>query len=207
MKTDFHTHFHIVKTKLNKRGLAPIFLRLTVDGKRKEYSITRRVEPDKWNPKLEKAMGNNPVSSEINTHINNIRHKLNKIHQILSDNEKQITASRMIKELKGETKHKSKMTLEVFKEHNEQMDRLSKNGISKSTAKRYWTCYNHVEQFIQEVHKADDYRMKDIDHQFITKFEYFLKTKRECNHNSALTKETYATANGCYYCNRACHTS
>ncbi len=28
-----------------------------------------------------------PIASEINTHINNIRHKLNKIHQILSDNE------------------------------------------------------------------------------------------------------------------------
>jgi len=186
MRTDFHTHFHILKSKLNKRGLAPIFLRLTVSGKRKEYSITRRIEPDKWNVRTEIVMGNNTSSKEINTHINNIRHKLDKIHQVLSENEEQITASKMIKELKGDTKHKSKMTLEVFKEHNEQMDRLSGKSISKSTAKRYWTCYNHVEQYINEEYKADDYRMKDIDHQFITKFEYFLKTKRECNHNSAL---------------------
>lgn len=78
------------------------------------------------------------------------------------------------------------MTLEVFNEHNEQMDRLSGKSISKSTAKRYWTCYNHVEQFINEELKAPDYPMNDINHQFITKFEYFLKTKRECNHNSAL---------------------
>ncbi|MDX1470749.1 MAG: site-specific integrase, partial [Flavobacteriaceae bacterium] len=28
--------------------------------------------------------------------------------------------------------------------------------------------------------------MNEINHQFITKFEYFLKTKRKCNHNSAL---------------------
>ncbi len=27
MKTDFHTHFHILKSKLNKRGLAPMFVR------------------------------------------------------------------------------------------------------------------------------------------------------------------------------------
>ncbi|MCC8360609.1 site-specific integrase [Salinimicrobium sediminilitoris] len=186
MKTDFHTHFHIVKNKLDKRGLAPIFLRLTVNRKRKEYSITRRIQPEFWNIKMEKVMGNNPTEKEINTHINNIRHKLNKIHQILSDNDEIITASRMIQELKGETKHKSRMTLEVFKEHNEQMDRLSNKSISNSTAKRYWTCYNHVEQFIHEEYKTDDYRMKNIDHQFISKFEYFLKTKRECNHNSAL---------------------
>ena len=186
MKTDFHTHFHIVKNKLDKRGLAPIFLRLTVNKKRKEYSITRRIQPEFWNIKMEKVMGNNPTEKEINTHINNIRHKLNKIHQVLSDNEEPITVTKMIQELKGETKHKSRMTLEVFKEHNEQIDRLSGKNISKSTAKRYWTCYNHVEQFIHEEFKADDYRMKDIDHQFISKFEYFLKTKRECNHNSAL---------------------
>jgi site-specific recombinase XerD len=186
MKTDFHTHFHIVKKKQDKRGLAPIYLRLTVNRKRKEYSITRRIQPEYWNVKLEKVMGKNPTEKEINTHINNIRHKLYKIHQVLSDNDEPISALRMIKELKGETKHKSKMVLEVFKEHNEQMDRLSGKSISKSTAKRYWTCFNHVEQFIHEEYKADDYQMKDIDHQFVTKFEYFLKTKRECNHNSAL---------------------
>jgi site-specific recombinase XerD len=91
-----------------------------------------------------------------------------------------------MRELKGSGENSAKMTLEVFKEHNEQMDKLSGKSISKSTAKRYWTCYNHVEQFLNEEYKTDDFRMKDIEHQFISKFEYFLKTKRECNHNSAL---------------------
>ncbi|MUP46480.1 site-specific integrase [Gramella sp. BOM4] len=186
MRTDFHIHFHILEKKKNKRGLAPIYLRLTVDRKRKEYSISRRIQPEYWNGKLQKVMGNNPNEKEINTHINNLRHKLNKIHQVLSDNDQPITAAEMIAHLKGEKKRKPKMTLKVFKEHNEQMDRLSGKSISKSTAKRYWTCYNHVEQFINEEYKAQDYPMNEINHQFISKFEYFLKTKRECNHNSAL---------------------
>ncbi|MHA6281263.1 site-specific integrase [Salinimicrobium sp. CAU 1759] len=186
MRTDFHTHFHLLTKKKNKRGLAPIYLRLTVDRKRKEYSISRRIQPEFWNVKLQKVMGNNPYEKEINTHINNIRHKLNKIHQVLSDNDQPITTEMMIAELKGDNKPKPKMTLKVFKEHNEQMDRLSGKSISKSTAKRYWTCFNHVEQFIKEEYKTPDYPMNDINHQFIAKFEYFLKTKRECNHNSAL---------------------
>lgn len=74
---------------------------------------------------------------------------------------------------KGEEEDKSKMTLQVFREHNTQIDRLSGKSISKSTAKRYWTCFNHIEQFNKEVYKADDYRMKDIHHQFINNFEYF----------------------------------
>ena len=186
MRTDFHIHFHVLEKKKNKRGVAPIYLRLTVDRKRKEFSISRRIQPESWNVKLQKVMGNNPNEKEINNHINNLRHKLNKIHQVLSDNDQPITANDMIAHLKGEKKRKPKMTLEVFKEHNEQMDRLSGKSISKSTAKRYWTCYNHVEQFLQEEYKVEDYPMNEINHQFITKFEYFLKTKRECNHNSAL---------------------
>ena len=132
MRTDFHTHFHVLAKKKNKRGLAPIYLRLTVDRKRKEYSISRRIKPEFWNIKLQKVMGNNPNEKEINTHINNIRHKLNKIHQILSDNDESITASRMVQELKGENKSPLKMTLEAFKEHNTQMDHLSVKSISKS---------------------------------------------------------------------------
>lgn len=186
MRTDFHIHFHLLEKKKNKRGLAPIYLRLTVNRKRKEFSISRRIQPEFWNGKLQKVMGNNPNEKEINTHINNLRHKLNKIHQVLSDNDQPITAAEMIAHLKGEKKRKPKMTLKVFKDHNEQMDRLSGKSISKSTAKRYWTCYNHVEQFINEEYKSEDYPMNEINHQFITKFEYFLKTKRECNHNSAL---------------------
>ncbi|MGY5847966.1 site-specific integrase [Salegentibacter sp. HM20] len=186
MRTDFHIHFHLLGKKKNKRGLAPIYLRLTVDRKRKEYSISRRIQPEIWNSKLQKVMGNNPNEKEINTHINNLRHKLNKIHQIFSDTDKTITAEGMIAELKGANKPRPKMTLEVFKEHNEQVDRLSGKSITKSTAKRYWTCYNHVKQFITEEYRASDYPMNDINHQFISKFEYFLKTRRECNHNSAL---------------------
>ena len=186
MRTDFHIHFHLPEKKKNKRGLAPIYLRLTVDRKRMEFSISRRIQPEYWNGRLQKVMGNNLKEKEINTHINNLRHKLNKIHQVLLDNDRPITAEEMIAHLKGENKPKPKMTLEVFKEHNEQMDRLSGKSISKSTAKRYWTCFNHVEQFIKEEYKANDYPMSNINHHFISKFEYFLKTKRECNHNSAL---------------------
>ncbi len=129
MRTDFHTHFHLLPKKKNKCGLAPIYLRFTVDRKRMEYSISRRRQPEFWNARMEKVMGNNPNEKEINTHINNIRHKLNKIHQALSDNDLPITASTMIRELKGENKPKPKMSLEAFKEHNEQMDRLSDKSI------------------------------------------------------------------------------
>ncbi|RXG29931.1 site-specific integrase [Leeuwenhoekiella marinoflava] len=185
MKNNYYALFHLIKRKINKRGLAPIYLRLTVDGKRKEHSISRRVDPRKWNSRQEKALGNSREAVEINTHISNLRHKLNQIHQNYIENDKYISANSLIKELRGENDI-VKMTLEIFKEHNENLDQLIGKDISKASAQRYWTCYNHIQHFIKEQYKEDDFRLKDIDYNFITKFEHYLKTKRNCNHNSAL---------------------
>ncbi|WOD42889.1 site-specific integrase [Hwangdonia lutea] len=185
MKTDFSIHFHLINSKINNKGLAPIYLRLTVNNKRIEYSITRRIEPKFWNKKSQKVMGTNRDAVEINNHIDNLKHKLNKIHQRLIDEDQFISAKSMMNILKGGGK-KIRFILEMFKEHNEKTDLLAGKDISVSTAKRYWTCYDHVRRFIEKEYRLEDYKLKDIDYRFITKFEFFLKTTRKCNHNSSL---------------------
>ena len=186
MSTSYQLSFYLRKSRSNKTSESDIYLRISVNNKRSALSINRKVDSRKWHSKSEKMLGKSPEAVEVNRYINILRNKIKNIHQGLVEKDMTVSAKSILDDFKGVNKKKPKMTLEVFKEHNDQMDRLSNKSISKSTAKRYWTCYNHVEQFIHEEYKADDYRMKDIDHQFISKFEYFLKTKRECNHNSAL---------------------
>lgn len=186
METSIYIRFYTKKSKLNRKGLTPILMRITMDGKRSEINIGRSVDAEKWNTKTEKMMGRSVEANEVNDFIEIMRQKVRNVQKSFIEKNEPSSLSKFVKRFKGEEKDMSKMTLEVFKEHNEQMDRLADKTISKSTAKRYWTCYNHVEQFINKEYNADDYRMKDINHQFISKFEYFLKTTRECNHNSAL---------------------
>ncbi|GAL81014.1 phage integrase family protein [Algibacter lectus] len=130
-------------------------------------------------------MGTNRDAVEINNHIGNLKHKLNKIHQRLVDDDQFVSAKSMMSILKGGGKQ-VKFLLEIFKEHNVKTDLLAGKDISVSTAKRYWTCYDHVKQFIEDEYSLEDYKLKDIDYRFITKFEFFLKTTRKCNHNSSL---------------------
>ncbi|WP_423819630.1 site-specific integrase [Salinimicrobium sp. TIG7-5_MAKvit] len=186
MHTQYQLTFFVRKSRSKKTTDSDVYMRITVNNKRSDISISRKVDPRKWSSNSEKALGKSPEATELNNYINVLRNKIKNIHQRLVEKDIDISLKNILDEFKGENKPKPKMSLEVFKEHNEQMDRLSGKSISKSTAKRYWTCYNHVEQFIKEEYKAHDYPMNDINHQFISKFEYFLKTKRECNHNSAL---------------------
>lgn len=186
MRTDYHVHFYIRKTKINKIGLVPIYLRLVVKKRRTEYSISRSVDPKLWNTKIEKVMGNNREAQEINNHIANLRHKLNRIHQTFVDNDIEVTAKELMYQLRGGSKVKSKLILKVFMEHNEKMDTLIGKDITASTASRYWTCYRHLESFIKKEYNTTDYALRNIDNLFITKLEYYLKTTRKCNHNSTL---------------------
>jgi len=186
MSTSYQLSFYLRKSRNEKTSESDIYLRISVNNKRSALSINRKVDPRKWHSKSEKMLGKSPEATELNNYINVLKNRIKNIHQELIEKKKAVSSKSIVDEFKGVNKKKPKMTLQVFKEHNEQMDRLSGKSISKSTAKRYWTCYNHVEQFLNEEYKADDYPMNDINHQFITKFEYFLKTKRECNHNSAL---------------------
>jgi len=186
MDTTIYLRFHIKKSKTNKKGLTPVMMRVTLEGKRSEINIGRNVEPDKWNAKSEKMMGRSIEANDLNDYIELMRKKAKDVQKSFVENSEMLTLGKFVRRFKGEEKDKSRMLLEVFKEHNAQTDTLAGKDISVSTAQRYWTCYGHVGQFIKEVYKEDDLRLKDIDHQFITRFEFFLKTVRECNHNSAL---------------------
>jgi hypothetical protein len=159
METYHHVTFYTRKSRSNKSSESDIYLRVTVNSKRSDMSIGRKVDPRKWNVNSEKMMGRSQEAQELNNYMDVLKNKLKRIQQTLLEKDQRITATTLIRELKGIGKNKSKMTLEVFREHNEQMDRLSGKSISKSTAKRYWTCYNHIEQFLNEVYKAEDFRI------------------------------------------------
>ena len=185
MEDRFSSAFFARKSRNKKNNKCDLYVRITVNGKRSEMSINRKVDPDKWNKRTSRVMGRNPDADMLNLYMDMITAKLNKIHQRLKDNEEYITSLRIMQEFNSGGKP-SKLVLEEFRRHNKEIDLLIDIDISKSTAKRYWTCYNHVKEFINDVCKEEDYRFRDIDYDFIKKLEVFLKTVRKCNHNSSL---------------------
>lgn len=54
------------------------------------------------------------------------------------------------------------------------------------TWERYETSYDHTVAFLKEVYKVDDFDIKKFDLEFIQKYELWLKTVRNCNHNSTM---------------------
>lgn len=185
MSNSYSLLFLARKSRAQRSTDSSIYMRITMDGKRATMAISRKIDPSKWNQQKGRAIGNLPECAEINSHIDKLTYNVRKIHQELMDRKEFVTANKIMNILNG-TGENARFALVVFKEHNEEADNLIGTSMSKSTAKRYWTCYGHVSQFIKEVYKEDDYRLQDIDFSFIKKFELYLKTVRNCNHNSTL---------------------
>ena len=185
MSHSFSQLFYLKGKHFEKDVKVPIYLRLTVNGQRSELSVSRKVDPQKWSARTGKMKGTNLEANELNQYLDTVRSRINRIHRQLVEDNKPFT-SLDVKNLylgKGE---KLKMLLELFDEHNQQMEKLIDIEFALGTYKRYHTTRTHVAEFIKLELRKTDIPVRDVDLKFIKGFEYFLKTTKECNHNSAL---------------------
>ncbi|MCK5443692.1 MAG: site-specific integrase [Maribacter sp.] len=185
MKDTFSLLFYPKRNDIDKRGKAPLYLRITVNGRRCELSVKRKVALSKWDSTKELIQGKTAEIRELNIHMSNIRTKLFKLYDKLQEEERSITAP-LLKDAYLGKKKPEKMLLELFQEHNNQVNQLIGRDFAAGTAERYRTAKKHVGEFIKSEYKKDDIPIKDVNHKFITGFEHYLKSVRKCSHNTAI---------------------
>lgn len=185
MSTSFTQLFYLKARKTDTGLKVPLYLRLTVNGKRSGLSISRKIDPQKWDARANKARGTNQEAKELNIYLDKIRSRVNKVYEKLMDANQPFTALDLKNNYLGK-KEKIKMILEVFDEHNKQMEKLIDIEFALGTYKRYFTTRNHIYTYVKEEYGKEDIPIRDVNLKFIRGFEYFLKEKKACNHNSAL---------------------
>ena len=75
--------------------------------------------------------------------------------------------------------------LKVFAQHNEDFVKQVGAGLrSPSTYSKYCTVYKHLEEFIKTRYRVSDIALKELTPAFITDFEIFLRTEKQCSHNT-----------------------
>ena len=76
MKAKITLHIYAKSTKANATGRLPIYIRITVDGQRLEFSTKRFVENTKWEPELFKMKGNSEEACSLNSYLDLIKSKI-----------------------------------------------------------------------------------------------------------------------------------
>jgi site-specific recombinase XerD len=185
MKTKITLHFYAKSTKANSNGLLPIYVRLTVDGKRLEFSTKKFVEKSKWSSELSKMKGTTEEARSINSYLDLMKSKvLDAQMELLHRNEALSIENFKNKLLGNEERHR--MLVPIFQDHNNKIKELVGKEYAPGTLERYTTSLKHTIEFMQWKYKVSDIDILKIDHAFITDYEFWLRSVRKCANNTAV---------------------
>ncbi|MBS1684415.1 MAG: site-specific integrase [Bacteroidetes bacterium] len=177
--------FYLRKDKPNKNGEVPIYVRITVDGKRSAASVNRYIAEERWNALAGKAKGTSDDIKKLNRHLDIVKKSILEHQGDMLERDKTITAETLKNAFLGIDSHKHTL-LEVFEQHNAEMKQKEGSEFAKATVTRYDTTIEHIKDFLRVVYKVRDIRLSDLNYKFITDLEHYFKTKKEgqCNHNT-----------------------
>jgi len=183
MKRNFSLLFFLKKGKTDQPGTSSIYMRITIEKKRVDLATGKQCNDTNWFDG--KLAGNSSQAKTINLYLRQLESKVHESHRNLIMLGEEVTAKSLADDFLGKGRKVRKLT-EVFESHNKEMAELVGIEFAPMTLLRYQTALRHLKQYLREKYKIQDIDIRKIDHQFINDYEFFLRTTRKCNNNSAV---------------------
>lgn len=177
--------FLVRRGKANRSGLVPVYLRVTINGVRFETAVSRSVPESSWSPLSGRVEGRSKEARELNEFLDSVAGKVYSIQKQMLTLDLPFTKEEFERHWYG-LKTEPKMLLGIFRQHNEQVKTLIGSQYSMATWKRYVTSCDHTLHFIQYQYGINDIAVDKIKYEFISDYEFWLKSVRKCNHNSTI---------------------
>ncbi|KGO89001.1 site-specific integrase [Flavobacterium suncheonense] len=185
MKNKISILFYAKSVKETKNGLIPIYLRITIDGKRIELSTSKFIEKSKWNSQSGKIKGNSEEARTINSYLDILRNKVYETEKNMINNNIDINSQTFKNKFLGIEERSHKLII-LFEEHNKRMKELIGFEYSNNTYKKYETSLSHTKEFLQYQYNVSDIPLKNIDLAFLNDFDFYLRKVKKCNNNSTI---------------------
>lgn len=185
-RNTFAILFYVRNDKINKNGEVPVYMRITIDKVKAEYSTGERIAPVIWNEG--RIKGNSASAKRIKETMDILRGRVMEIRSSYNSEEEPLTARYIVDTLNGKiiSKATSKSVVEVFKLHNGMVYNLIGIDYAQATYTRYETTMKHIKEYMQTKYKVSDLLLTDLDYDFIRGFEIYMKTTRKCSHNTTM---------------------
>jgi site-specific recombinase XerD len=185
MKTKVSILFYAKRAKANVNGLVPIYTRITINGKRIELSSNRFVEISKWSTEAGKMKGNSEEARSINSHLDMLRIQIIDMQMELVHKKIPVTTETLKSKILG-VDERERMIIPIYQNHNDKIEDLIGNGYAYGTLERFKISLKHLQEFIQWKYNLSDISITKIDYAFVTEFEFYLRSIKKCNNNTAV---------------------
>jgi hypothetical protein len=193
METSFGLLFYLKKSKFFREEGTDIYMRITIDGHSAEISTKRKCKPDNWNVEAGRLKGKSDSVKTFNAYLDTLQQKVFEAKRNLIEMDKELTAESIKNLLLGKDNRKKHMLLEVFQNHNEQMEALVGQEYAPGTLERYKTSFKHTKsylkwkyQYLKWKYQIEDIDITKLNFEFISDYEFWLKSVRKCDHNTTM---------------------
>ena len=184
-RTTFSVVFFCKKTKLTKKGTAPIYARITTSGRSTEIYTQCRIEPEHWNQRLERCMLRDPVSTQINGILATYRTNILAAYDSLIKEGKTPDCF-AIKHRLEHAAASSRMFLAEFSGYYDKRQKEVGIRLTQLTANKYHRVLRYLTEYVRERYGKEDVPLSSIDYEFLDGFNTFLQTAHRCHHNGAI---------------------
>lgn len=160
-----------IYAKRIKNNHAPLYARITVDGKKLNISLKRRVDTRLWNAQKQRMKGTGPTAKDLNGYLNEVHSQLFQCYQELRADDKRITPQTIKSKFLGEDMIAPYTLKDIIEYHNTKMF----PKLHRNTSRLYLTSQKYILLFVKKEYKRENMELAELDYRFILSFENFLR--------------------------------
>lgn len=181
--------FYLNKQR-SKDELAPLYIRIYIDGKRAEFSTPHSIPFSMWDSKTSRVKSSYKYAHIINNFLDKAKSDISHLF-VVETTKFGFISSKDLRDLylnkpKKEEAPQHKTILEAFDYHNLKMlEKVNAGQIVAKTHVRYIITRNKVEKFIKKQYKTNDKALPELRLSFVTEFEHYLLTVERIQSNTA----------------------
>lgn len=172
-KITFRILFWLNVTKF-KNGVAPIYARVTVNGRRAEIILKLSCQVDSWDHDAHRIKGRKAEKTAINAYLDRTYSRLLDCQETLQKENKLVTAKAIKARFLG-LDDTSKTLHDILDYHNEHMKDVLKPG----TLKNYKTTEQYLKDYLKKEVRTSNTYLKDLSYSFVIDFEKYLRQKKD----------------------------
>lgn len=178
-------YFSLRESKQNKKGLSPIEVSITTNGKRIYFSTGKHVPAADWNKEKQAVKGKSEEAQLINGYLIQLRNKIYQKEIELLQKGYLITAELLKEAITDKVEALNEKTLlDVLNEHNTERKAMVGKTVAPAT---YWV-FEYTgrlfKEFIQKKYERKDLYLREINLGFIQGFHAFLLGEKKMGQNS-----------------------
>ena len=179
----FGITFFVKKYQQDKQGQVPIYVRISVNAKRLDMSVQRKIALERWDEVRGIARGTKEEIKQLNGYLDQVKSQLIACKESLVQERKLITTEAIKSRYLGQDE-RGKTLIELMEYHNEEM----KYELALGTQKNYFTTQRYLNEFLQKKRKTSDIYLDMLNYKFIKDFVRFVLQRQPDGHQKPCTQ-------------------